>query len=405
MKELLSRGIGVSGGGALYQVLMVPFIFHLIQTGNAEAAGKLGAFIASTSLLGVVASLRIEHAVAVAPHKKEANEIFYLALLVLGLSSVVLSLVWGAFFAGGWFDFVLLYCGIVGVSALEAFTFRFIRTEQFYVVSVAKLVSCAVFFSIAAVSFSPVILILAYIGDKFAGLVVFSVFGWRKNVLTRIDSSVLKGHFLGVREFMTFGVVGTVLNAVALQAPVIYLEKFAGSEAAGMFFAATRVLTAAGFFTVVGARLFYHFGSKRVREKQPLGGLVSSITLVSVAALSCIPIFCLLTQKLSMTGIFSGWAEIRRDLLYLSLGFVFSGPFSIISASALFLKRLRALALLQGVFAALMAAGLSIHFVSIFQIEFSVLVGSVRAVSGLLGLVTIFWMIRKFDKSLLNYVR
>lgn len=249
---LLRRAALVSSGSAAGQASIVLASFALARWFEPSEFAALGAFLALTAMLSLIAGLHLEVAVTVPHEQVEADAITRLALrLAAGTSAVIVAITAVLSFTGhSWMEsatgraFWLVAPTTLAVTAFNAMGHWAVRRGSFRDLGIARLL-------LGLFTAGPQLLAGA-LGLGVLGLVSGPLIGWttacaylfvtsRFNPFAELGlrtMDLMRKH----RRFPLFGVWSSLLNRGAVEIPAIALLAFYDARSAGLFYFCQRSL-------------------------------------------------------------------------------------------------------------------------------------------------------------------
>ncbi len=290
---LLRRAATVASGAALGQLALLAAAPILTRWYSPEAFGLFGAFFATSAILGLVATLRLELAIPLPSSDKDASAVARLAdVSVVAISMVVLAVVAAAndsfliapLGATAW----LLAPSALAIGAFNIRTHRAVRHDQFATAGRARVV--------LGVGTAITQLALAPLGLGGLGLALGPLVGYLAASLmlstgppaTQASGSTMKDQLRRYRRFPLFSVWSALFNRGALELPTIALLALFGQASAGAFYLAYRItVLPANLLTDSLHQAFLHRGGALARTD---AAELASLTRRTVAGLAAVAI-------------------------------------------------------------------------------------------------------------------
>lgn len=335
LRELIAGSVVLAGGSVLAQlpqVILAPLIGRRFEP---AAFGVFGLFVAWHSVLSVLATLRMEYAIAVPADEASAIGVVRLGLVSGGLVSGLGAC--AAWLSGGmdWSRALALGLAVMAFSWGQMFSYWRHRRFGFTRVSVAR-VARGVTLPLAWLLFA------GYHGAADAliwGFTVAQIVG----VLTLFDPSVgfvtglrklsLSATLSRFRRFPTLSLPAGLASALTQQAPLLVLNQFFGVEAGGAYVFAQRYFSApVGIVTTALADVFKQHAARELRDHNTLVDSWEALRKVlGPVILLCIPVTCGLApfafplifgDEWRVAGLF---VAVMAPMVFVGL---FVGPFS-----------------------------------------------------------------------------
>lgn len=286
---VLRRAATVASGAALGQVALLAAAPVLTRWYSPEAFGLFGAFFATSAILGLVATLRLELAIPLPSADDDAAAVARLAdMSVVGVSVVVLTVVAAAIDSSliaplgvtAW----LLAPSALAIGAFNIRTHRAVRHDQFARAGRARVV--------LGVATAITQLALAPFGIGGLGLALGPLVGYVAASLllstgqpaAAAPRSTMREQLHRYRRFPLFSVWSALFNRGALEFPTVALLALFGQASAGAFYLAYRItVLPANLLTESLHQAFLHRGGALARTD---AAELASLTRRTVAGLA-----------------------------------------------------------------------------------------------------------------------
>ncbi|MBF4410223.1 lipopolysaccharide biosynthesis protein [Vibrio anguillarum] len=242
-------------GTGIAQAIPIAIIPILTRMFSPEDFGLLALYAACVSILGVVATGRYEIAIMLPKDDEDARLLLQLSMLVALFFSLLISIpisIWNAQiarFLGNEDIAVWLY--LVPVSVLftgiyQALTYWNNRQKKFINTAVSR-VNQSLFQGFAQTSLGFLQVSGGLICGQFVGIVSGSIYLLKKDrnyksLIRKSKINSIQKQGIKYHKFPTYGVLGALCDAGAVQMPVILLTKFYSNSVTGMFSLTFRVL-------------------------------------------------------------------------------------------------------------------------------------------------------------------
>lgn len=254
-KNTFARGVGVLVGGTTGAQILSMFVAPLLtRLYSPDDFGVVAVYGSLVGLVGVIATLRYEHAIPLPEEDTEAAHVLVLSLLVVLLMSLLAAC--AAVIAG---DAVVLalqvpllgdYLWMVPVGVLlgggySVFNYWAIRTKRFSTIATTRIRQSlvAILIQLTACKLGAVALLLAGLASQSVGTTTLA-----KHALT--NSAMRSVSWLGIRQaasryrrFPLFSTWEGLFNTAGLQLPPLMFAALFSPAAAGLYALANRVLS------------------------------------------------------------------------------------------------------------------------------------------------------------------
>ncbi|CAM4240131.1 lipopolysaccharide biosynthesis protein [Kerstersia similis] len=253
---LKNIGVLLTGTG-IAQILPIAMMPVLTRFYSPEEFGIWAIYVALVAIVSVIVAGRYELAVMMPRTRRKALDVFFLSLVVVLGSSVLLLLVVALFgpmaLRGVGYEelgqgLYLVPLGVGLAGALQAFTYWNNRNSNFTVSARAKVVQASgmVLVQLALAVVLPGIgLIVGMVAGSFAAVMYC---GWRfwkeRNYLLRsCNRRRLCRVARDYSQFPLYSSMGALLDSAALQAPVLFISRLFDTAVAGVFGLTFRALS------------------------------------------------------------------------------------------------------------------------------------------------------------------
>ncbi len=311
----------LAGGTALAQVVVFVSYPLLSRLYTPEDFGVLAVYAALLGVTLPVASFRYEYAIPIARNDGAARNLLTLCLSILLVNSVALTLLWLLARAFSWTtgsvgDYLwLLPLGFLAAGAYQAVSYWAIRQRDFPRLAKTKVgqgIGTAVtqiglgFFS------GPLGLLVGDVVGRSAGVLTLArpLVATRPSRTGRVTSPRLRAVARTYRRFPMYSSGSSLINALGLQAPALFMVAEYGVAAGGAFGLTLRVLSAP--MALVGRaimQVFFAEGAQlQRRDPAEVVGLFDrlAIRLLAMATIAATAII-LVARPLFPTIFGSAW--------------------------------------------------------------------------------------------------
>jgi len=224
-----------------------------------ETFGLLGTFMAVLAVLTPIAALTYPVAMVLAASDQEAKKLGRISISVACFISTIFALI--QLLAGDWLaktlslEAVAAYLWLIPVAMLSAaiqqiFTQWLIRKKQFYITARIAVIQALLVNSAKAGAgvFHPIgatLIVIASIGQAVHGLMLWLGIRNSNGTASHSDEQVIAWPELALRyqDFPLYRTPQILINAMSINAPIIFLAALVGPAAAG-FFSITRSVLA-----------------------------------------------------------------------------------------------------------------------------------------------------------------
>ncbi len=247
----------LAGSAAVTQVIFLSLSPILTRVYSPEDFGMLGVFASVLSMALPLASWRYEFAITLPQDDDVAVNVLVLAIIIL-LGMTLFSgtglLIFGDHImkalqvSSGWYFSCLLLGGLLASGLFQALNFWALRKKAFSRIARTKLAQGSVTaigqVALGLLHSGPTGLLLGDVVGRTAGIRVLAGLLWTER--SKLVGSVSTGQLLQVaRRYKRFPYLSCgsgVLNAVGLNIPVVLMASLYGTQAAGFFSLALRLI-------------------------------------------------------------------------------------------------------------------------------------------------------------------
>ncbi|MEQ9402634.1 MAG: oligosaccharide flippase family protein [Cyclobacteriaceae bacterium] len=344
--------ISGTGLGHLVSLFFYPILTRLYDPAEF---GTLAVFVSFLSIISVIASLRYEFAIPLAPNNRNAINVLFLSLCVLFIITTIIGITLSS--TGGYITTLIgvenLYpylwavpIGVMFFGLFQNLNFWAVRVQQFKVLSIAKFFQAlgVVLTQLALFSIGAGGLIIGHItGYATASIILF--------LLLRNQLKSLKRHFQITKLFelakryAKFPLISSfsgLINSLGLYIPAILLTTFYSVEVAGFFTLTQRVISAP--LTLIGksiAQVYYSEVTNGLKTNPSEVRRLFKNTVGKLFLFSVIPItlFCITAPFLFATIFGEEWRETGVYISYLAPLIVMQFVVNPISQTLLILEK------------------------------------------------------------------
>lgn len=271
------------GGTGFAQAIVIASAPAITRLYSPSEVGTYSVATATLAILVAVASLGYQFAIPLPRSDVAAANVLALSLVAaLGVSAATGILLW--FVGQQLFGLIgalelrpyvmLLIVGQAGGAIVVALSYWAVRTKSFSAIAAQSLTQSAslVAFQVGlgVAGFGALGLFLGDIAGRFSGMIRLARVAWRTNAaafrgVTRRGVRAAATRF---RRFPFFSLPSSLVNAVGLQVPLLFLVALYGADAGGRFALADRVcgLPVTLLASAVG-RVFFAEGAHLAREQ------------------------------------------------------------------------------------------------------------------------------------------
>jgi len=290
-KNRFARSVSVlAGGTAAGQIIVVAASPILTRLYSPEDFGLLAVYAGLLGIMGVIASLRYQHAIPLPESDEEAASVAVLSLLVvLGMTAVSAIIVWA------WGEPIatvlntpalepymwLLPLGLLLIGIYQVFTYWAIRVKAFPAIARTKLTQALsmVGVQLGAYTLGPLALLLGQVSGHAAGSSSLGALAIRRkwSVFRKVRLADIRWAAARYRRFPIYSSWGGFFNKAGTELPLILFAALFSPAAAGIYMLAHRVLAMP--MQLLGkaiADVFFSSASEAYRKGQ-LAPLVSGI--------------------------------------------------------------------------------------------------------------------------------
>ena len=279
--------VGGTAGGQLITFLAAPVLTRVYLP---EDFGLLAIFAALMSMIGVIAGLRYQSAIALPDNDKEADALFVLSvfvvLIISGLTAIPVMLFPESIarllntpqLAGYVF---LLPIGIFFIGIYQALNILAIRNKSFTSLAKTKITQALATLGIqlAGMKFGVIALLTGQVAGHASGCVslTFRLLHGRWRNLTDVNKTAIYEVALRYKYFPLCGAWTGFLNTVGSQLPSILFAVLFSPAVAGIYALANRVLSVpTQLLSQATSDVFYSRAAQAGREGK-LGSLAAAV--------------------------------------------------------------------------------------------------------------------------------
>ena len=255
--RIINSIIILAGGTAFAQFLGIAALPLLTRLYTPTDFSVLAVYSSLLVLLGSVACLRYEIAIALPENDEEAKNLLCLSLASTFIFAVIVSilisfdaeLITSLIKQPAFKDYLwLLPIGICFLGCYNALQYWQIRNKQFKIIAKTKLTqslsSIVIQFSTVFLSHSPLGLILGQISSSSAGIVSLSKHCMSRSFFKDINFKSLKKTAVTYKNFPKFSTWEALTNNGSMQIPVLIIAAYAIGPEAGYLMLATKIFSA-----------------------------------------------------------------------------------------------------------------------------------------------------------------
>ena len=220
----------------LLPLLALPLVARLYDPAQF---GAYGVFLATLGVVGVIATLRWEFAILQAPDEKAASSLFWAAFG----SSVILAVVVFCFFTSAKVDSEVISTPVQTCLPVAILLFGLIQALT-YIQNRSKLYRNIVRMRLVqSVTALITILVISLTPFQYAGLLIGHLVGmlsiatvgifFSKRLLYYPDAKDVRRQAVTFYRFALFSTPGALINNLAVNAPIFFIQKLYGSTVVG----------------------------------------------------------------------------------------------------------------------------------------------------------------------------
>ena len=271
----------IVSGSAFGQILTIIMTPALTRIYSPEHFGIFGVYMAFSTILASVYTMRYEAAIPIPKSGKEAHALFLASLIIstffVGISLLVVLLY--SEYLNEIFDFpsnawLWVPLGAYSFAVVQSFSFFAIRTGAFSAISISKVVQ-----GISTVVIQLVIglyrislgLLIGDLAGKLFAIGIYYIYARANFALLPYSftmSDILRSAFR-YWKFPVFSAISSMINRMGLQLPQIFIASQFGAVEAGWFLLAQRIL--GGPTTLLGQAISNVFINRiaKIRRDNP----------------------------------------------------------------------------------------------------------------------------------------
>jgi O-antigen/teichoic acid export membrane protein len=303
---------------------MLPILFAPVLTRmyTPEHFGVLGIYIATTSIFGVIASLRFELAIVQCSTKGDALKLTNLSILISVFISLFLLLLIYVFedtiqqlFKGeidGWVFLIPL--SVLSIGVFQSLLYLNNRQAKFSLIAKSKIVQslvnilfCLGFYFIDS---NPTGLILGHILGQIT-LAIMLARSWGFGTILKINRFSLNRYYFLLKKNKRFPLIsapGALLDTASLQAPVLFINQYYSVLLAGFYNFIYRIMGAP--FALTSSAIAQVFLQKVATERGVALSQIKSILKVSlIPSILFVAVINLFGEQLFYVIFGKSWAE------------------------------------------------------------------------------------------------
>ena len=273
----------IGSGTILAQLIGLVTLPIITRIYNPTEMGVLAVYSSILSIVAIGASFRYEFAYTLPKKEETAANLFILCIVSLSLTSVAFSLIimlTGDYLANllrlnslGHY-YWLLIPGFIGTGLYTILNYWAIRQRDYRRIthtSINQSVSGATSkISLGLLSFGPLGLILGHIISQATGIGTLSKAMWKveKGNFGKVSATAIKAVAKEYWTFPAFNLPASIINALSIQLPSLFLVTLYGSHTVGLYALAYNLLALpAGLISSAIGQAFLGEVSLMVREK------------------------------------------------------------------------------------------------------------------------------------------